>query len=248
MGITGLLPRLQSLMTHCSISKFRGKRVAIDGYMWLHKGIYGCSEDLAIGNVNNAWIKYCLKFIDMLLSFDIYVVMVFDGSNLPQKMETENLRAFKRTKNKDKADSLAAKGQSVAARALYCASVDVTPLMAAKLIKVLKQYRPFVQCIVAPYEADAQLSCLSIEKHVDLIIAEDSDTIPFGCSEVIFKLDIQGNCQHFQLEHLFTTPIESFDLTQFNQEMLTSMCVLSGCDYLVSVVLICKLLPKKFCI
>ena len=38
--------------------------------------------------------------------------------------------------------------------------------------------------IVAPYEADAQLAFLSIQGHADVVITEDSDTIPFGCRKV----------------------------------------------------------------
>ena len=41
-----------------------------------------------------------------------------------------------------------------------------------------------VECIVAPYEADAQLAYLSKEGVVDLIITEDSDLLVFGCRKV----------------------------------------------------------------
>ena len=41
---------------------------------------------------------------------------------------------------------------------------------------------------VAPYEADAQLALLVRGGHVDVIVGEDSDTIPFGCKEMIYKL------------------------------------------------------------
>lgn len=41
-----------------------------------------------------------------------------------------------------------------------------------------------VECIVAPYEADAQLAYLSREGIVDLVITEDSDLLVFGCKQV----------------------------------------------------------------
>jgi 5'-3' exonuclease len=41
-----------------------------------------------------------------------------------------------------------------------------------------------VLCTVAPYEADAQLAYLCREGYVDAVIAEDSDTVPYGCKEV----------------------------------------------------------------
>jgi len=43
-------------------------------------------------------------------------------------------------------------------------AVDVTPLMAHKCIKALQKMG--VECIVAPYEADAQLTFLSLKGYV----------------------------------------------------------------------------------
>lgn len=48
--------------------------------------------------------------------------------------------------------------------------------------KVLKQEN--VCYVVAPYEADAQMTFLAISKQVDAVITEDSDLIPFGCPRV----------------------------------------------------------------
>lgn len=50
--------------------------------------------------------------------------------------------------------------------------------------KVLKQQN--VSYIVAPYEADAQMTFLAVSKQVEAVITEDSDLIPFGCSRVSF--------------------------------------------------------------
>jgi exonuclease-1 len=41
-----------------------------------------------------------------------------------------------------------------------------------------------VRYLVAPYEADAQLAYLSMKGAVDVVISEDSDTIPYGCRRV----------------------------------------------------------------
>lgn len=41
-----------------------------------------------------------------------------------------------------------------------------------------------VECIVAPYEADAQLAFLERVSLVDLVITEDSDLLAFGCKRV----------------------------------------------------------------
>lgn len=41
-----------------------------------------------------------------------------------------------------------------------------------------------VDCIVAPYEADAQLAFLSKQQLVQAVITEDSDLLVFGCKKV----------------------------------------------------------------
>lgn len=41
-----------------------------------------------------------------------------------------------------------------------------------------------VDCIVAPYEADAQLAFLNISGIADYVITEDSDLTLFGCKKV----------------------------------------------------------------
>ena len=152
MGVQGLLPLLKTHVIASHISKFRGRRVAVDGYAWLHKATYSCCVDLARGTDNNSWIHYCLQFIDMLLSYDVHVTMVFDGADLPAKLATETTRRLSRDAAFQKATELTKQGDHSGARNWYSRCVNVTPLMAAKLIKVLRVHRPRVDVVVAPYE------------------------------------------------------------------------------------------------
>jgi exonuclease-1 len=55
-----------------------------------------------------------------------------------------------------------------AAMEYFQRAVDITPRMAHKLIKALRRLR--VECIVAPYEADAQLAYLSLNGYVQAVI------------------------------------------------------------------------------
>lgn len=47
--------------------------------------------------------------------------------------------------------------------------------------------------IVAPYEADAQMTFLAVSKHVEAVITEDSDLIAFGCPRVSFHADVKSS-------------------------------------------------------
>ncbi len=59
-----------------------------------------------------------------------------------------------------------------------------------------------VECIVAPYEADAQLAFLSKEGIIDLVISEDSDLLVFGSHRVLFKMDESGHGKLIELKDL----------------------------------------------
>lgn len=49
MGIQGLLPVLKSITRPVHVSEYRGHRVAVDAYCWLHRGAYTCSVELCEG-------------------------------------------------------------------------------------------------------------------------------------------------------------------------------------------------------
>ncbi|KAI9197931.1 hypothetical protein LWI28_006918 [Acer negundo] len=64
----------------------------------------------------------------------------------------------------------------------YQKAVDISPSIAHELIQVLKQEN--ISYVVAPYEADAQMTFLAISKQVEAVITEDSDLIAFGCPRI----------------------------------------------------------------
>ena len=239
MGITGLLPLLKESIDQTHISKFKGQRLAVDTYCWMHRAVYGHTEEMSSGKDSTRWIQYCMGILDMLLSFEIEVYLVFDGKNLPAKEKTEIDRAASRSKNLELGHAEKRKGNTAEARSLLARSVDVSPRMAAQFIQVLKKHRPQVKYIVAPYEADAQLAYLCTHNLVDGVISEDSDCVPYGCKSILFKLDKQsGRCSHLALHSLKTHTVKGFDLQHFDPEMMITMCVAAGCDYAPS--------PKNF--
>jgi exonuclease-1 len=67
------------------------------------------------------------------------------------------------------------------------ASIDVDPDLAHLVLRELCGCG--WKCIVAPYEADAQLAYLSRAGLVDFVISEDSDLLVFGARKVLYKLD-----------------------------------------------------------
>ncbi|XP_076751567.1 exonuclease tos [Xylocopa sonorina] len=242
MGITGLLPFLEKSSKKTNINEFAGSTVAIDSYCWLHKGVFSCADKLVMGQQTDAYVHYCMKFVNMLLSYKIKPILVFDGKHLPAKAQTEAKRHEIRETNRRKAIELMRMGQNAEARNLMRRSLDITHEMALELIKHCQKMG--IDCIVAPYEADAQLAYLNISGIADIVITEDSDLILFGCKKILFKLDIYGSCVlvdqdllHLAME---TSP------NHFSMNDFMHMCILSGCDYLPSLPGIGLVKARKF--
>ncbi|OWR41149.1 exonuclease [Danaus plexippus plexippus] len=166
----------------------------------------------------------------MLQSRNIKPILVFDGRHLPAKAMTELKRRETRDISKKRAAELLSLGKIDEARSFMRRSVDITHAMALALIKECRKRN--IDCIVAPYEADAQLAYLNIKNYAQLVITEDSDLILFGCTKVLFKMDLEGNgtlVETIKLPLVMKCPIEHYTFDKFRR-----MCILSGCDYLNS--------------
>lgn len=230
MGITGLIPFLSKASKKSNVSEFSGGTVAIDAYCWLHKGAFSCADKLIMGQSSDAYVKYCMKLVHMLLAANIKPILVFDGRHLPAKAETESKRREQRESNKRRAAELMRMGKHYEGKNLLRRSLDISHEMALEVIKQCQAEN--VDCIVAPYEADAQLAYLNISGIADVVITEDSDLTLFGCTKIFFKMDINGNgllVEQDRIHLAMGVRAEHFDMDKFRH-----MCILSGCDYLPS--------------
>ncbi|XP_055304044.1 exonuclease 1 [Sitodiplosis mosellana] len=230
MGIQGLLKFLNDYSENINIKSLKGKSVAIDSYCWLHKGAFAVGDKLVRGEDTNVHIMYCVKYVQLLLSHNIKPILVFDGRHLPAKAETEAKRRESRKIAKQRAIELMKKGQHKEAQNYLRRCVDITHEMALKLIQVCRALN--VDCIVAPYEADAQLAYLNKIGLADYVITEDSDLTLFGCRKILFKLDLTGNCVLVDSDRLALAMGCKED--KFTMEKFRLMCILSGCDYVES--------------
>ncbi|KAH8246489.1 hypothetical protein KR038_005371 [Drosophila bunnanda] len=230
MGITGLIPFVGKASTPLQLKNIRGSTVGVDTYCWLHKGVFGCAEKLARGEDTDIYVQYCLKYVQMLLSYDIKPILVFDGQHLPAKALTEKRRRESRKQSKERAAELLRLGRIEEARSHMRRCVDVTHDMALRLIRECRSRN--VDCIVAPYEADAQMAWLNKMDVAQYIITEDSDLTLFGAKKIIFKLDLNGTGLLVEADKLHLAMgcrEEKYHFDKFRR-----MCILSGCDYLDS--------------
>ncbi|GAA5878936.1 hypothetical protein JCM16303_007237 [Sporobolomyces ruberrimus] len=232
MGISGLLPLLKEITVPSHIREWKGKTLAVDAYVWLHRGAYGCAEELATGKPTIKYVNYSMHRVRMLKYYGVTPFIVFDGGLLPSKMGTEGDREKRRTAALAKGNAFLAEGKSTHARECFVKAVDVTPAMAYQLIKALRQEG--IRYVVAPYEADPQLAYLEKRGLVDGIITEDSDLLVFGCRNVLFKLDGEGNCSSISRDDF--SKCREFNFSDWSDVEFRQMAILSGCDYLESIV------------
>ncbi|TYZ64104.1 hypothetical protein PybrP1_009131 [[Pythium] brassicae (nom. inval.)] len=232
MGISGLLPALKSITDTKPLDSYRGQTLAIDAYVWLHRAIYSCSQEICLGQETDKYVSYFMERVDMLLHNGITPYVVFDGGPLPMKKGTETERRAARQKNRELGIQLFKQGNHAEARKHFTRAADVSPFMAHRVIQRLKAKG--VRYVVAPYEADAQLAYLTKNGLADGVITEDSDCLPFGCGTVLFKLDKDGVGLAQEIKECNLKKNTGLQFHMFTHTMFLEMCIFSGCDYLPS--------------
>ncbi|XP_046546181.1 exonuclease 1-like isoform X2 [Haliotis rubra] len=180
--------------------------------------------------LTSTYVRYCMKYVNNMLKKKIRPILVFDGCRLPSKKDVENTRRERREMNRKKAAAFLREGKRSEAKECLQRSVDVTPQMALQLMNACREQG--VDCIVAPYEADAQLAYLNKIGVAQIVVTEDSDLLLFGCDKVIFKMDVFGNgilVEQSRLNEVLKIRSDFYTFDKFRY-----MCILSGCDYLAS--------------
>ena len=230
MGIKRLLHFVKEAMEDIHVRQYAGKRVAVDTYCWIHRGCFGCAEQVVRDDLDtDVYVNYCMKFVEMLRRAGVTPVLVFDGCDLPSKKAVENERRAKRELNLATARRFLREGNRGKARDAFTKCINVTSRMALKVMNAARARG--VDCIVAPYEADAQLTFLMKRKLVDAVITEDSDLLAYGCAAVLYKLDLSGRCRRVTVEGLGRVAA----LQGLTGDQFRHLCILSGCDYLANV-------------
>ncbi|CAJ0941732.1 unnamed protein product, partial [Mesorhabditis belari] len=229
MGISGLLPFVKKACRDGNINELAGLSVAVDASCLLHRGMFGCMDQVATGEETNFYIYYVRKYIKTLLDQKCHVVMVFDGRRLPAKKDTNAERQARREENLSQGHALLSQGKVDEASEKFKRATHITREVVESTVKFFRSYRN-VDIIVAPYEADAELAYLSREGLVDAVITQDSDLIVFGCEKIFFKWEhASGSCLIYDrscLEDCFPTAFK------FTFEKFRRVCILAGCDYL----------------
>ena len=232
MGIKCLLRNIKETEHRVHVSQLKGKRVGVDSYCWLHKAIMTCAIELVNQQPTRKHIDYMISRVRTLLQHECTPIMVFDGRDIPMKEGTNKNRAETRAQSLQKGLRLYQCGDHERAIPLLSQSIPITTELAFSVIEEIQSLG--VRCIVAPYEADAQLAYLAHEKIVDVVITEDSDLLVYGTPIIWYKLDRYGYAieQRYTEARKYLASVVGFE--DFEYVQFISLCILSGCDYLPS--------------
>ncbi|KAJ5074372.1 exonuclease [Anaeramoeba ignava] len=264
MGIKDLLKIFRPVARKINLSKYKGKKIAIDSFVILHKYAINWAKEVVEENSKNL-INSCLNAIESWVSLGIIPVMVFDGRELPMKKKTNQNREKKRSEALKNAIQATKEGDHKKARSEYIKAISITPKIVHNFIEELQKKK--IEVIVAPYEADAQLTYLYLNNYCSAVLTIDSDLLVYGVENCIFDCDKDGNGYEMswkdiykvnqdgnlnqlenQLENLNLNENENeneneknsstkiiFDFSGWTYEMFLKMVILSGCDYLKSI-------------
>ncbi|ODV92528.1 hypothetical protein CANCADRAFT_17583, partial [Tortispora caseinolytica NRRL Y-17796] len=228
MGIKGLLKVLSPIQKHVHISQFKGETVAVDAYVWLHRGAYSCAWELNLGIPTKAYVNFVVNRCRMFRNYGVEPYIVFDGCRLPLKSETNAHRRDLRETAVAQARKHLQEGNPEEARKMFSRAISITPEMCYSLMQALKEEQ--IKFIVAPYEADAQMAYLEKNGFVSLIVSEDSDLFVFGASKLLTKMDNEGNGLLIDRAD-FSSVSRLPRLSSFTPAQFRLWAILSGCDY-----------------
>jgi exonuclease-1 len=187
-----------------------------------------CAIELAQDKPTRKYVDFAMNRVRMLIHFGVKPYLVFDGDYLPSKGHTEKDRAARRKESRRAGLALLQAGKTVQAQQELQKAVDVTPLMAREMIEELKAAG--IPYVVAPYEADSQLTYLEQQGTIQGVLSEDSDLLVFGVRCLLTKLDQYGECVMIRRDDF--TACRELSLVGWKLSDFRIMAMLSGCDYL----------------
>lgn len=218
---------IQGLFKFCEFAQFRDQitdlkarqltRIGIDMYVLLHK--FAVDPDIALllvkyptGYIQPLYEKiknWLINFINQ--GFDLY--LVYDGATMAYKV-TEEERALKRAIAFAKED--------------WIAAVEIVPEQMYNLQLFLEDLA--LPYIVAPFEADAQLTYLFKTGKIDMVLTCDSDLIVYGVTRIIFIKPFKTELEWYEHKKIDEKE-KPKTVNELSLEKLWLFGYLVGCDY-----------------
>ncbi|CAH0373305.1 unnamed protein product [Pelagomonas calceolata] len=242
MGIEGLHDATRHLRTPVRIcDSYANKRLGVDVSGWLHWAKYKVLKGTGRVPTDADIIEACCSRVKLLLEHRATPVLVFDGAAVPAKAETDARRRAQREEARQAADDLRAAGDLAAMNKKLTEALPVTHELALQLREeVQSRWGASVDCLVAPYEADAQLAALARSGEVDAVVTRDGDFLAYLLppAVVLFDLTAEGEVDEQRVGDLLDATLGAsppVDLSSWSYDKWQLACCIAGCDYVESV-------------
>ncbi|KAL7325967.1 Rad2 nuclease [Mucor circinelloides] len=220
MGISGLLPALSPIERSVDLRQYAGKTVAIDGHCILHRGAIDAAKEFVFTKFIDSYVTYFMDFMYLFKRHNVTTIVVFDGHHLPLRQATNDERRSHRQEALKEGLTF-----------YLSESEIITNDMVIDVLRELSEEN--IQCIVAPNDADAQLTHLAKTGKVDAVITDDSNLLAFGCPKIIYNMNLYGQGTEITMDQVINN--ENSVFYNYDLETIRHICILSGCDYLPSI-------------
>ena len=246
MGIKGIKSLIKKhapdAISEINLNDLSGKTICIDSSILMYKFRYIYSGDNF----------HIIGFLNKILEFDVYgikVIFVFDGKPPEAKRETLNKRKEQNIKNKEqiiklKEQLITLKGTNFGPEFIDSDNEDneesnkESILLYKKITSLEKNIKTvtrthslevmeMLKSIGIPFfaaEGEAEEFCVFLQTngYADYILTEDTDSLTFGGSKIIFNKKNNYFVCHLDLV------LKGLEL---NQDSFIDLCILCGCDY-----------------
>lgn len=238
--------------TTISVEKFRGKRIAIDGYSFVYSRMFGSNAasyrgvNLKLdpmakpdeGERNAAWYTSVIEFTITLMSFGITPVFVFDGPNVPGKEKCRAARRDDKKKTMKKIDALTEELNGMSVLDRDDKSVEKLKSMKSSVTYVAKDQVDhlvnILECIGIPtlraYGDGENLCCaLAHEGLVAGVYSSDTDCIAMGCPILITGITKGSKRYGMTFDVVIFDKI--FRELELTYAQYVDLCIMGKCDY-----------------
>ena len=235
------------------LNKYKGKRIAVDAYIWLHEN-YSVAQKAVLEKTNvleeeadpekifqillNKFFDFYLK----LLHINTLLVLNFDGNHIPEKLGTQQRRAKTRDKTKERIKELEAKLNSKDVLELDEADADELRKLKAQYINIEKfmivKFKQITLDLGIPYfqckgEGEKTCAMLCRDGICAANLGKDSDLTAYGGRFILSQIRYEG-------ESIDGTPfytvmeldlVEVLTTLELSHNQFVDFCILLGTDY-----------------
>lgn len=227
MGIKGLQRYItstnaQSLQPYV---KYRTKIFAIDVNILIYKFCHAYPHSIG------SFLECFVYKITAFLKFGIFPVFVFDGQAPVEKQKAITRRITSKRVIRERLEKLKKITNRTPSISQHISRLErqcfmVTKVHRKALVRLIESLN--LPIFVAEGEAETLCAVLQRNGHVDYTLSEDTDTLAYGCRNILRMF--RGSDRY-----LVETDLDCFlSVNGLSHDEFLNVCVLSGCDYLDS--------------